>query len=125
MGASPGYPNCPQGKRAKRISLQCEPTCQRSAARTCSELLVLDNVSKGQADSLRSLALRAIGVTGASALRLGLRKYFLNHFAFDVRQAALDAVVFEAEFIVAESEQMENRGVEVIERMNIFNCPLA
>ena len=40
---------------------------------------------------------------------------------FDVGQAALDAVVLKRQLLVVEAEQVQDRRVQIVERMNILN----
>ena len=42
--------------------------------------------------------------------------------AVDVGEAALDAVVVKGELFVVEAEEVEHRGVQVMEGMDVFGC---
>ena len=44
------------------------------------------------------------------------RQHLADHVPFDVGQPALDAVVLEGQSLVVEAEQVQDRGVEVVER---------
>ena len=45
----------------------------------------------------------------------------MNHVPFHIRKTALHAVVFEGQALVIETEQMQDRGVEVVERMDVLH----
>jgi hypothetical protein len=48
-----------------------------------------------------------------------------DHLALDVGEAAGDAVVFEGEAFVVETEEVEDGGVEVVERVDVLDRALA
>jgi hypothetical protein len=53
------------------------------------------------------------------------RQHLGDHLAFHVREAALDAVVLEGEALEVEAEEVEDGGVEVVERMDVLHGFLA
>ena len=44
--------------------------------------------------------------------------------ALDIGEPALEAIVFESESLVIQPEKVQNGGVEVIKRVDIFHCSL-
>jgi hypothetical protein len=53
------------------------------------------------------------------------RQHLFDHMAFHIREATLEAIVLKGQAFVVEAEEVEDRCVEVIERMNVFHGFLA
>src|SRR5688572_12345544 len=60
-----------------------------------------------------------LGVAAAS------REHFGHHAAVHVRQPALDAVVVEGQALVVDAEQVEHRGVQVVDRSHVLDSLVA
>jgi hypothetical protein len=57
---------------------------------------------------------------GCKKVHAGLTPATRGSHAFHIREAALDAVVLEGEALVVEAEEVEDGGVEVVERMDVL-----
>ena len=55
----------------------------------------------------------------------GSGEHLLDDVAFDVGEAALDAVVLEGEALVVEAEEVEDGGVEIVEGVDVLHGFLA
>ena len=51
---------------------------------------------------------------------MGLGEDILEHVSVDVRQATIGAVVAESQACVINAEEMENRGVDVVDRGGVL-----